>query len=452
LLTVLSLGLLLAAAPRAESLEPAADAAAAAVLASSPRAGLTIGVAWGRAAFAKGYGLADASAGGPATADAVYPICSISKNFAAAAILKLAESGRLELDAPVARYFVEDPLPGLAVRVRQLLNHTSGAGSYNEGADWSRVGASPLLHDQILRRIASAPHGTPGASWGYSNSAFYVAGLLVERLAGTSYWEYLAKTFFEPLGLRRTGACTAAPKGRARGHRVTQGGLVDAETESWENPFAGGGLCATAGDLLSWQAALDEGKALAPDSVRLMRTPTRLSRGASIDYGLGTRLGELEGHPVVGHTGGGQGFSNVLVRFPKDDLTLVVLTTTSKTQAQVVAARLARRLLGLPAFSPKDEAVPAALASAISGRWRGDDGAALIGPGRDAARMVAQVEDAGPTFPMSFQGDATFAIGEEDLVRFVVEGGRSELALEYIGGLFDSATRRVVPGPQPQPR
>jgi D-alanyl-D-alanine carboxypeptidase len=445
MLSVLALGALLAAAPQSETVESAADAAAAVLLASSPQAGLTIGVARRGAVFAKGYGQADARTGEPASADTVYAICSISKNFAAAAVLKLAESGKLELDAPVARYLNPDPLPGRIVTVRQLLNHTSGAGSYNEGADWSSLAAAPIPHDRMLARIASAPHASPGAAWGYSNSAFYLAGLLVERLSGKSYWEYLAQVFLEPLAMHHASACTSVTQGRAHGRRVTKDGLEDAETESWENPFAGGGLCATAGDLLAWQAALDQGKALAPDSVRMMRAPTILAGGAAIDYGLGTRLGKLEGRPVVGHTGGGQGFSTVLVRFPKDDLTLVVLTTTSATEARIVAARLARRLLGLPAFAPMDLQVPGSLARAVSGRWLGDHGAAVIRPAPEATRIVVQLGDSGPTLPFAFQGGATFTVGEEDLVRFVVKDGRSVLALEYVGGLFDSATRRVAP-------
>jgi D-alanyl-D-alanine carboxypeptidase len=442
---VIALVAMLAVVPQPESPEAEADAAAAALLAGSPRAGLTIGVARRGAVFTKGYGQADARTGEAASADTVYPICSISKNFAAAAVLKLAESGKLELDAPLSRYFAKDPLPGRTVTVRQLLNHTSGAASYNEGADWSAVAASPIPRERMLTRIASEPYGTPGAAWRYSNSAFYLAGVLVERLSGKSYWEYLAQVFFEPLGMRHATPCTSVTQGRAHGRRVTNDGLEDAETESWENPFAGGGLCTTAGDLLAWQAALDQGKALSPESIRIMRAPTIVAAGAAIDYGLGTRLGQLEGHPTVGHTGGGQGFSTVLVRFPKDDLTLVVLTTTSATEARIVAARLARRLLRLKAFAPMDLQVPASLAKAVSGRWLGDNGAAVIRPAQDASRIVADLGESGRTLPFAFQGEATFVVGEEDLVHFVVEGDRSSLALEYVGGLFDSATRRVTP-------
>jgi D-alanyl-D-alanine carboxypeptidase len=436
--------LLAATAPTPASPEPVADALAAEVAASSPQHGLSIAVSHGGATFVKGYGLADARGHVAASGGTVYPICSISKNFAAAAILKLAEGGKLDLDAPVARYLAPDPLPGRAVTVRQLLNHTSGAGSYNEGPDWSALAPLPISHEQMLARIAATPHETPGEAWGYSNSAFYVAGLLVEHVTGKSYWGYLDQAFFEPLGMRQARACAAVPSAeRARGYRVTKAGLEDAETESWENPFAGGGLCMPAGDLVTWQAALDRGKALAPESVRRMRSPTRLVSGAALDYGLGTRMGALEGHPVLGHTGGGQGFSTVLLRFPEDDLTLVVLTTTSGTEARIIAARLARRLLALPAFTPKDLPVPAALVQALPGQWLGDNGPIRVKA--IASRLAAQIGDTGPTLPLAFQGGTSFVVGEENVVRFVVEKSRSDLALEYVGGLFDSATRRVGP-------
>ena len=444
-IALVHLAALLAAIPPPASTEASADAVAAEVLAASPQAGLTIAVARGGTTLAKGYGQADARGKKNASGDTVYPICSISKNIAAAAILKLAEAGRLDLDAPVARYLAPDPLPGRAVTVRQLLNHTSGAGSYNDGPDWSALAPRPIPRDEMLARIRSAHHDAPGEAWGYSNSAFYLAGLIVERVTGKSYSEFLARSFFGPLGMRQARACSDVPVAdRAHGYRVTRAGLEDAETESWENPFAGGGLCMTAGDLLAWQAALDQGKALAPASVRRMRAPTRLSSGRTLDYGLGTRLGALEGHPVLGHTGGGQGFSTVLLRFPQDDMTIVVLATTSGAEARVVAARLARRLLGLPAFSPKDLPVPPDLVQALSGDWLGDYGPIHLQAAAD--RLAARLGDAGPTLPMGYQGDASFVVGDENVVRFVVEQGRSDLALEYVAGLFDSATRRVGPG------
>jgi CubicO group peptidase (beta-lactamase class C family) len=426
------------------SSESAADAVAAEVLAAGPQQGMTIAVARaGAPVFAKGYGEADVHRHVAASAGTVYPICSISKNFAAAAVLKLAEQGKIDLDAPISRYFAKDPLPGRRVTVRQLLNHTSGAGSYNDGPAWDALKARALPPDEMLALIAAAEYAEPGRGWAYSNSAFYLAGMLVEKVSGRTYWGYLDAAFFGPLGMRHSHACAAvAPADRAHGYRLADGSIVDAEVENWANPFAGGGLCSTAGDLLLWQAALDGGRALSPASVRLMRTPTRLPDGPSLDYGLGTRLGALGGHPVLGHTGGGQGFSTVLLRVPGDDLTVVVLRNSAGApEAKVVAARLARRLLGLAPFAAKDSAVPADLLRALPGDWLGD-----YGPFRlkaDGGRIEVELGEGGPKVEPPYLGGSTFAVGEEDLIRFVVEGGRSDWALEYVGGLFDSAAHRV---------
>jgi CubicO group peptidase (beta-lactamase class C family) len=425
----------------------AADSVASEVLASHPAAGLAIGVArGGRTLFARGYGLADVESRVPVSADTVFPICSISKNFAAAAVLKLAEQGRVDRTALAAKYLtgVSGLAPG--VTVDSLLNHSSGLGSYNEGDDWDALAPRAMPHAEMIARIASRPHEPPGRDWGYSNSAFYLAGLLVERVSGTDYWTFLSRTFFRPLGMRHAGPCAEiSPVARARGYRVEKDRLTGAETENWRNPFAGGGLCMTAGELLSWEAALDGGRALSADSVRAMRTPTRLTDGRRYDYGLGTRMGSLEGHPVVGHTGGGQGFSTVLLRFPDDDLTVVVFKNFAGSPgAATIGARLARRLLGLPAFAPRGGAPPPALLASVSGDWMGDDGPFRLAS-RDG-RLAVELPN-GATLEAPWMGGTTFAAGEDEIARFEIVNGRSARASQYGGGLFVSVIVRATPAP-----
>lgn len=428
--------------------QAAADAVAAEVLARAPSAGLTIAVERrGEVLFARGYGLANVKDRVEASGETVYPICSISKNFAAAAVLKLVEQGRVVRDAPAARY-----LPGVAglspeITVDELLNHSSGLGSYNEGAGWDAVAARAIPRGEMLARIASAPRVPPGREWGYSNSAYYLAGGLVENVSGKSYWEFLEEEFFRPLGMRHARPCAEVEvSARARGYRAEKGSLVGAETENWWNPFAGGGLCMTSRDLLAWEAALDSGRILSAESVRAMRTPTRFSDGRRYDYGLGTRMGTFEGHPVVGHTGGGQGFSTVLMRFPEDGLTVVVLKNFSGgPAAATIAARLTRRLLGLPGFAPRGGAPPAGVLSAVAGDWIGDDGPFRLAT-RDGKLAVELPGGAAP-FESPWMGGTTFAAGEEETARFEVANGRSGRASVYGGGLFESVIRRTKPGP-----
>jgi CubicO group peptidase (beta-lactamase class C family) len=265
----------------------------------------------------------------------------------------------------------------------------------------------------MVARISSSPHAPPGREWGYSNSAYYLAGLLVERVSGRSYWDFLRDSFFRPLGMRSAGPCAEAPPtARARGYRVEKGSLAGAEAENWRNPYAGGALCMTARDLLAWEAALDSGRALSAESVRAMRTPTRLANGRKYDYGLGTRLGSLDGHKLIGHTGGGQGFSTVLMRFPDDDLTIVVLKNFNGAPgAATIGARLARRLIGLPAFTPRRGAPPAAVLAAVAGDWVGDEGAFRLSSAE--GRLRAEISG-GPTVESAWMGGTTFVAGEEE--------------------------------------
>lgn len=431
-----------ASAAGAMEVEAVADEIAASVFAAGPHAGMTIGVArGGRVVMVKGYGEADVTQHVAASAETVYPICSISKNFAAAAVLRLVEAGKVDLDSPSARYLAGLGLPLHGITVRQLLNHTSGLGSYNEATDWEQAAAHPLTATEILARIARESPDPPGRRWRYSNSAFYLAGRLVEVTSGQGYWDYLGSSLLAPAGLRHAGPCTAVSS-HAHGYHLSEGRLINAETEDWANPFAGGGLCATAADLLAWQSALDGLRVLKSESLRAMRMPTRPSNGPPLDYGLGTRLGSLEGHPVLGHTGGGQGFSTVLARYPKDDLTIVVLKNfDSGPGARVIAARLARRLLGLGPFQSVALSVPAPTRRALVGNWAGDEG-----PFRLKIEGTALlVEVGGQSFAPPYRGEATLEVGEDDLLRFVVENGRADWALEYSGGLFDSAARRVTP-------
>src|SRR5262249_23994213 len=135
----------------------------------------------------------------------------------------------------------------------------------------------------------------------------------------------------------------------AAGYERDHGALVNAFM-TWKLPFAAGAICATATDLAKWQAALDAGRVLSASLLTLMRTPTRLADGALIDYGFGTRLGTLDGHRVVGDTGGGGGFSAALESFPDDHLTVIVLVNTGNGASLPLnlAAAIARAMLGLP--------------------------------------------------------------------------------------------------------
>ena len=155
-----------------------------------------------------------------------------------------------------------------------------------------------MTHEQVLGLIKDRPPDfEPGASWRYDNSAFYLAGMVVERVTKQEYGQY-SRELFKSLGMNSASLCDArmvVPR-LASGYEVEGGGtFANVPFLSWKLPFAAGAVCATAGDLLKWQVALDTGRVLSASSLELMRTPTKLSDdrsdGTSIDYGLGTRIG-----------------------------------------------------------------------------------------------------------------------------------------------------------------
>jgi CubicO group peptidase (beta-lactamase class C family) len=208
-----------------------------------------------------------------------------------------------------------------------------------------------LTHEQMLALFEDEPlEFVPGADWSYNNSGYYLLGMILEAVTGENYEAHLARTQWQPLGLGQTSYCRQAEiiPHRSEGYAVDEGVVVHAPPISMNQPGAAGALCSTVRDLVRWTAALVGGRVVSPTSYATMITPTRLSTDSVIDYGYGLAPGELDGHTVIQHSGGINGFSAFLSYYPEDDLTIVVLAN-GPTRTGRVQERIARHLLGLPA-------------------------------------------------------------------------------------------------------
>lgn len=166
------------------------------------------------------------------------------------------------------------------------------------------------------------------------------------------------------------------------GHEIKDGHPVPAKPMDWETPFSAGGVCSTVNDLLLWERGLQSGRIVSRRSLALMTAPTRLADGTTIDYGLGTRLGALQGHRVMGHTGTGGGFNAVLQYYPDDHLSIAVLVNGgSGLSANGFAAQIARLLLALPLPDPRQtQPLPAAKLERYIGVYESTEGAIEIYP------------------------------------------------------------------------
>ena len=416
-------------------------------LLTRPVAGISVGVARdGKVVLARGYGLANVEHSVSVTPETVFHIDSVSKNILAAVLLQLVDEGRLNLDDDVTKYVPEAPTQGHGITVRQLLNHSSGIFSFTSLPEAEANERLDLTHEQVLALFKDQPfYFEPGAAWRYNNSAFYIAGMVVERVTKQEYGAYVRQHVFIPLGMSSAQLCDArmlVPH-LASGYEAAQGTLVHAAFLSWKLPWAAGAICATATDLLKWQSALDAGRVMSASSLKLMRTPTVLADSTSVDYGLGTRLGNLEGHRVLGHTGSGGGFGAALESFPDDHLTVAVLVNTEGAPALTLAADIGRAILRLPEKKalldlpvPNDE-----LDALVDATFVSDEGTVenFARDGRVYFRIPASKAEG----KLLRQSKNVYAVNENTEVHFVVRDGRATWGIVFTGGLMMDAVRRV---------
>lgn len=298
---------------------------------------------------AKGYGFADIENEVPATAQTVYRIGSITKQFTAAAVVQLVEQGRVAIDDPLQKHVPDLPLRGHTVTIHHLLTHTSGIPSYTSLGErfWSRS-RMDLSHTELLDLIDDDPFDfAPGHQWRYNNSGYYLLGMVIERVSGQPYDEYVQQHLFDPLRLTGTSYCherTIIPR-RAEGYAKDGEQLVNDEPLSMTSPGAAGALCSTVEDLLEWRRALFAGRVVSPEGLGKMTTPVTLNNDSTTTYGYGLAVGEFEGHREIAHGGGINGFNTFMAHYPDDDVTVVVLANTEGGGPGPLSREIARMIL-----------------------------------------------------------------------------------------------------------
>jgi D-alanyl-D-alanine carboxypeptidase len=349
-----------AAAALADDLKEKIDAAVNQILSSTkvPSASIAI-VKDGHIAYLQAYGQARLSPAMDATPQMQYSIGSISKQFTAAAVLLLAQEGKLTLDDPVAKY-----LPELTrareVTIRMLLSHTSGYQDYWPEDYVMTSMMVPTTAQHILDVWAKRPLDfDPGTRWQYSNTNYVIAGRIVEQVSGVPLIDLLEKRIFLPLGMENVYDADASrlpatdPTGYER-HALGPPRPSPQEGTGWM--FAAGELAMPAHDLALWDISLIDRSLLSPASYAQMFTPVLLKNGDSTGYGLGVFLKKHDGHAMVEHSGEVSGFVSENVIYPGDRAAVVVLTNEMATQAaSMIAERVAPMILGIAASAPTRE-------------------------------------------------------------------------------------------------
>lgn len=311
------------------------------------------------------YGFADLENNVKVRKDSIFEICSITKQFTAAAILLLAEDGKLKLDDPVSRYIAEWPKSWASVTLRQLLNHTSGLN--DDRYDF----AAPTIKDSV-KAMESNLIVPPGQVWEYCNFGYMAAGRVIENASGKPYYTFLQERIFGPLGMADThpNDTVAVTPRRVRGYGWEGKGYVNRPWLTAEQGLGDGGLISTVDDLNKWSEALKHGRILKPGSRAEMLEPGKLvsgdvawPEGMGYGYGLGVFLAGTPDHRVEKHSGGWADASAQLTRYLDDDLTVIVLTNyggwAERPWVGQSIARLVNPKLALPSYEAKADPDPA---------------------------------------------------------------------------------------------
>jgi D-alanyl-D-alanine carboxypeptidase len=423
------------------------DSLATAALRDGPIAGLSVAVVRGSDTLVmKGYGYADLEHDVAATAHTVYRIGSITKEFTAAAVMQLVEQGRIGLDDSLAKHLPDVPAAWRPVTIRQLLNHTSGIRSYTSaGPKWAAVRRLDMSPDSILGLVrGDTLDFAPGTRWLYNNSGYMLLGLVIEKVSGRPYGEYVTERLFTPLGLSSTLYCESRPliKHRADGYEPVGNRFVNAEFLSMTHPFSAGALCSSVRDLVKWQRALAGGRVVSAASYGRMSTPDTVRGGRRLNYGFGLMADTLGSHRMVYHGGGINGFVSDAAHFAEDSLTVVVLSNTLPSNPAALGRNIARAVLGIPLVAPRARPRDLPLTAQERARYLGTYTLKLPNGNTLALRvfeqdglLLSQATNQ-PTIRLYSQGNHAFSVDFDPNARltFTVEGDRATRLTLLQGG------------------
>jgi CubicO group peptidase (beta-lactamase class C family) len=328
----------------------------------------------GRNVFQRGYGVRDLRSLAKIDAATNFRLASFTKQFTAMAIMLLVHDGKLRYNQTLTEIFPDFPAYGKTITVRHLLTHTAGLPDYEDLMDEAEKGKAPIwtVAHQIqdrevldLLKQQSHPKFAAGTNWSYSNSAYVVLGLVVAKVSGQPYGDFLRARIFQPLHMDQTlafvkGANTVPD--RAFGHSKREGKFVQTDQSPTSATLGDGGVYANLDDLVKWDDALTRHTLLSEKEMQPALEPAKLADGSNtrwpttpggdnldpgrpVEYGFGWFLDPWQGHPRMWHTGTTQGFRTVIARFPQSQFSVIILCNRTDLDPAALAERVADQML-----------------------------------------------------------------------------------------------------------
>jgi CubicO group peptidase (beta-lactamase class C family) len=307
----------------------------------------------GQVLYRRAFGQADLERHVAMTPEYRFRLGSLTKQFTACAILKLAEEGKLSVHDELTRYLPDYPTQGHSLTIEHILTHTAGIPDYTHQPTFTpQFQRQDLTPRQLVTLIEAQPLDfVPGQAFRYSNSGYVLLGYLIEVVTGKSYERYLQDAFFTPLGMTHTSYDhpeQVIPE-RAAGYQPGPVGYENAAALSMSLPYAAGSLLTNGDDLLRWYEALRQGRVVHTASLAQAQRPYRLANGSYTAYGYGWELGTLQGSPVVKHIGRINGFLTYVLYLPQQQLFVSLLTNCNPApDPERIAFLLAAQAIGKP--------------------------------------------------------------------------------------------------------
>lgn len=304
----------------------------------------------GKIIYQQAFGKADLETDVAMRPEQVFRIGSITKQFTACAIMKLAEEGRLSLQDDIRKFIPDYPTQGQTITIEHLLTHTSGisTGAGQWTPETRKKDVTPL---ELIDQFKQAPmEFTPGSSFRYNNNGYVLLGYIITQVTGTSWQEYITTHFFQPLGMTHTcfDSAGAIIPNRAGGYEVYDEKYRNVAFLSMSQPYAAGAILSTAADLYTWNKALIAHKVIHPQSLQKAWTSYKLKNGKSTGYGYGWWLGNIQGSPDIRHDGLINGLSTFAVYLPKEKVFVAFLTNGENNNPELAGSKIAAIAIGKP--------------------------------------------------------------------------------------------------------
>jgi CubicO group peptidase (beta-lactamase class C family) len=300
--------------------------------------------------FRKGYGLATLNPDKPVTPDMVFQIGSITKQFTSTAILKLAEQGKIDLKADITKYLTGFSTPGKTVTVEHLLNHTSGIKSYTSLPEAMSKKGLYISPTDMMKIIQSQPSDfAPSDQWLYNNSGYFLLGMIIEKVSGMTYGEYVAKNLFKPAGMKSSFTDDSnLPANTTKGYMKS--GATEFKAADYIHPaipYSAGAIFSTVDDLWKWNQAIFTYKLVKKESLEKAWSPTTLNNGKLVGYGYAWSFGRLGDAKVIGHGGAIDGYLTMEIYVPDQKIYVCILSNSMTVNPEEYTYQVAEIVAGL---------------------------------------------------------------------------------------------------------